>query len=221
MNIIYMYIYCISYRIYSVYTDHTSPTMVRISARYTHTDWPKWPPKARRWPPHTWSTRPNARPQRAHRRLRVAARTSSHVAARARIDRARYRRPTRRGSRTRDLRRRRPPRTHARRRSLRLALRGARGAVDAALGACWPCEESPIAPAGRPEQATGSVGDQGGAKIDSSVNHAVAGTLESAGRERAPRDRVAFDAGFESRAAHCQDGIEAELSIAPEKSARK
>ena len=124
-----------------------------ISARYTHTDWPKWPPKARRWPPHTWSTRPNARPQRAHRWLRVAARTPSHAAARARIDR-----PTRRGSRTRDLRRRRPPRTHARRRSLRLALRGARGAVDAALGACWPCEESPIAPAGRPEQATGSVG---------------------------------------------------------------
>ena len=149
-------------------------------------------------------------------RTPMASRGGSHTIARARIDRA-----TRRGSRTRDLRRRRPPRTHARRRSLRLALRGARGAVDAALGACWPCEESPIAPAGRPAQATGSVGDQGGAKIDSSVDHAVAGTLESAGRERAPRDRVAFDAGFESRAAHCQDGIEAELSIAPEKSARK
>ena len=116
---------------------------------------------------------------------RGGSHTIAHAAARARIDRA-----TRRGSRTRDLRRRRPPRTHARRRSLRLALRGARGAVDAALGACWPCEESPIAPAGRPEQATGSVGDQGGAKIDSSVDHAVAGTLESAGRERAPRDRA-------------------------------
>ena len=116
-------------------TDHTPLYGQQHPTR--RTDWPKWPSEARRWPPYTWSTQPNARPQRAHRRPRVAARTPSHATARARIDRARDRRQIRRGARTRDPRRRHPPRTHARRRSLRLAFRVARDAVTAALGCRW------------------------------------------------------------------------------------
>ena len=136
-------------------------------------------------------------------RTPTASRGGSHTIApesRARIDRAQDRRQTQRGPRTRG-----PRRHHASADPHATALAppracGTRAAVDPTLGACWPCEESSTMPAGRPAQARGSVGDQGGANNDSSVDDSVTRRLEPAGRNRAPRDRDAFEGGFESRA---------------------